>query len=238
MKTPHLTAEEGDFAPVAVMPGDPMRSRYIAENYLTDARLICDVRGVQAYTGYYFGTRVSVLASGMGMPSMGIYAYELFDVFGVSCIIRAGSAGAYSDGLKLRDKLIALTAATDSNSVESFGSARYERIPASERLASLARKSAIERNFTLTGGGVYTTDVFYCGYEHSYEWKKRGALAVDMETAMLYAVARKFGKQALAVFTISDNALTGAGLDSSERERGFNDMITLALDTAVRAVEN
>ena len=171
MKTPHLTAEEGDFAPVAVMPGDPMRSRYIAENYLTDARLICDVRGVQAYTGYYFGTRVSVLASGMGMPSMGIYAYELFDVFGVDYIIRAGSAGAYSDGLKLRDKLIALTAATDSNSVESFGAAMYERIPASEHLASLARKSAIERNFTLTGGGVYTTDVFYCGYEHSYEWK-------------------------------------------------------------------
>ena len=96
MKTPHLTAEAGDFAPVAVMPGDPMRSRYIAENYLTDARLICDVRGVQAYTGYYFGTRVSVLASGMGMPSMGIYAYELFDVFGVDCIIRAGSAGAPS----------------------------------------------------------------------------------------------------------------------------------------------
>ncbi len=243
MKTPHISAEPGDFAPVVVMPGDPLRSRYIAENYLTDARLVNDVRGVQGYTGYYFGTRVSVMASGMGMPSMGIYAHELFGVFGVRGIVRAGSTGAYSTGLKLRDIVIALTAATDSNCVEYYGAERYERIPASERLTAMARKSSAERNLRAVGGGVYTSDVFYAEPSRADEWKARGAIAVEMETAMLYAVARHFGRDALALCTVSDYALEDASradeaLDAEARERGFDEMITLALDTAARASES
>ena len=206
MSTPHIKAEAGDFAPVVVMPGDPLRSRFIAENYLTDARLVNDVRGVQGYTGYYFGSRVSVMASGMGMPSMGIYAYELFEFFGVKSIIRAGSAGGYSDG----------------------------NIPASARLTDLARKSSIERNLPAVGGAVYSSDVFYSPPEHAIEWKKRGALAVEMETAMLYAIARKLGKDALAVLAVSDLPLTGASLGADERESSFTEMITLALDVAAR----
>lgn len=237
MATPHIKAEEGDFAPSVVMPGDPMRSRYIAENFMTDARLVNDVRGVQGYTGYYFGTPVSVMASGMGMPSMGIYAYELFTRFGVRNIIRAGSAGAYSEGLKIRDIVIALTAATDSNSVEFFGASMYEDIPASARLASIARKSSLERKFSAIGGGIYTSDVFYAEKDRAAEWKKRGALAVEMETAMLYAIARSLGRDALALCTISDYPeAPETGLDSDERERSFDDMITLALDVAVRAL--
>ena len=234
MSTPHIKAEAGDFAPVVVMPGDPLRSRFIAENYLTDARLVNDVRGVQGYTGYYFGSRVSVMASGMGMPSMGIYAYELFEFFGVKSIIRAGSAGGYSDGLRLRDIVIALTAATDSDSVKFFGASRYENIPASARLTDLARKNSIERNLPAVGGAVYSSDVFYSPPEHALEWKKRGALAVEMETAMLYAIARKLGKDALAVLAVSDLPLAGASLGADERESSFTEMITLALDVAAR----
>lgn len=236
MKTPHINAEAGDFAPVVVMPGDPLRSRFIAENYLTDARLVNDVRGVQGYTGYYFGSRVSVMASGMGMPSMGIYAYELFRFFGVKSIVRAGSTGAYSEGLKLRDIVIALTAATDSNSVEYFGAQRYEPIPASPRLIEMAKKSSLERGYSAVGGGVYTSDVFYAEAERADEWKKRGVLSVEMETAMLYAIARAMDREAISLLTVSDFPESpGGGLDAEARECGFCDMITLALDVAARA---
>ena len=232
MSTPHIKAEAGDFAPVVVMPGDPLRSRFIAENYLTDARLVNDVRGVQGYTGYYFGSRVSVMASGMGMPSMGIYAYELFEFFGVKSIIRAGSAGGYSDGLRLRDIVIALTAATDSDSVEFFGASRYENIPASARLTDLARKSSIERNLPAVGGAVYSSDVFYSPPEHAIEWKKRGALAVEMETAALYMNAAYLNKKALSILTVSDHFIYDEYTTSQERETTFADMIKIALAIA------
>ena len=239
MATPHINAEKGDFAPAVVMPGDPLRSRYIAENYLTDARLVNDVRGVQGYTGYYFGSRVSVMASGMGMPSMGIYAYELYKFYGVQSIVRAGSTGAYSEALHKNDIIMALTAATDSNSVEFFGAKKYENIPASEHLAALARKSSLERNMSVVGGGVYTSDLFYAEKDRGAEWIARGVLAVEMETAMLYAIARAMKKDALALLTVSDYPLMpGKGLDAEERERGFDNMITLALDVAARASMN
>ncbi len=235
MATQHIAAEPGDFAPVVVMPGDPLRSRLMAEDYLTDARLVNDVRGAQGYTGYYYGARISVMASGMGMPSIGIYAYELFTKFGVGCIIRAGSAGAYSDALKLRDIVIGDTASTDSRSVEFFSAEPFERIPASARLAGIARRSAEERGFRAVGGSLHTSDVFYSGAEYGRMWKARGADAVEMEAAMLYAVARAFGKEALAVCAISDYALGGDMLPAAERERGLRDMMVLALDVAARA---
>lgn len=220
MSTPHINAAAGDFAKTVIMPGDPLRAAYIAEKYLSDARLVNNVRGVQGRTGTYKGRRLSVMASGMGMPSMAIYAHELFEFYGVENIIRTGSAGALSDGLQVRDVFAAEHAVTDSNSVEALGCSRGEKIPA------LAQSGA-----DVKYGGVFTSDIFYAGRDALLE-EKALADAVDMETAMLYATAKRAGKKALAIFTVSDRPLTGEGLSADERERTFDEMIKIALDLA------
>ena len=208
MVTPHNKAERGDFAPVVIMPGDPRRSEFIAKNYLKDARLVNDVRGVKGYTGTYKGKPVSVMAHGMGMPSAGIYFHELYAFYGMSAIIRTGSSGAISDKTALRDIVVAESAYTDSNVLEHVGI--EERVVyASPKLLELARLHAPSE-----------------GVVH-------GCISVEMETARLYAMAKKHGKDALAVLTVSDNAFDeGGGLDADERERSFGKMLAFALDIA------
>ncbi len=230
MATPHIAAEKGAFAPVVLMPGDPLRSRFIAENFLTDARLVNDVRGVQGYTGLYRGKPVSVMASGMGMPSMGIYSYELFHFFGVQSIIRVGSAGAISPDLRPRDIVIAMGACTDGNYGAQFSLPGVFAPLAGWRLLERAVSAARKAEIPFRVGNVLSSDRFYDDSSSGSAWRKMGVLAVEMESAALYMNAARAGREALSVLTVSDNPETGEGLSAEERQTGFSEMIGLALE--------
>ena len=214
--TPHINAPASAFAKTVLMPGDPHRSRFIAENFLENARLVNDVRGVQAYTGLYKGVEVSVMASGMGMPSIGIYSYELYNFFDVENIIRIGSAGSYKKEVGLRDIVIAQGACCDSAYAEQFGLpgsfapiANFEIL---ERCVNATRESGVRYHV----GNLLSTDAFYGDHadlpdfkKPIYAWSKMGVLAVEMEAAALYMNAARAGKRALAICTISDSLVTG-----------------------------
>ena len=229
--TPHITAKEGDFARTVLMPGDPLRAKYIAENFLTDAVLVNNVRGVNGYTGMYNGKRVSVMASGMGMPSMGIYSYELFKFYDVDNIIRIGTAGSLQPDLKIRDLAIAMGACTDSNYA-----AQYELPGTFAPIASfdLLRKAVDQAekmgNVGYKVGNVASSDVFYSERPTMEAWQKMGVLAVEMETAALYMNAARTGKNALTICTISDSLVTGEVTTSEERQTSFADMMKVALE--------
>ncbi len=238
--TPHINANTGDFAKTVLMPGDPLRAKFIAENFLENAVLVNNVRSVNGYTGTYKGKRVSVMASGMGMPSIGIYSYELFNLFGVDNIIRTGSAGAYSEKVKLGDIVLAQGACTDSNYGKTFGLPGAFSPIADYNLLKTAECIASESGLTAVVGNVLSSDVFYTDDAEKTEnekewalWKKMGVLAVEMEAAALYMNAARAGKNALAVLTVSDHFLTDEHLSPEERQTSFKDMITLALETAV-----
>ena len=231
--TPHITAKEGDFARTVLMPGDPLRAKYIAENFLTDAVLVNNVRGVNGYTGMYNGKRVSVMARGMGMPSMGIYSYELFKFYDVDNIIRIGTAGSLQPDLKIRDLAIAMGACTDSNYA-----AQYELPGTFAPIASfdLLRKAVDQAekmgNVGYKVGNVASSDVFYSERPTMEAWQKMGVLAVEMETAALYMNAARTGKNALTICTISDSLVTGEVTTSEERQTSFADMMKVALEIA------
>ena len=231
--TPHITAKEGDFARTVLMPGDPLRAKYIAENFLTDAVLVNNVRGVNGYTGMYNGKRVSVMASGMGMPSMGIYSYELFKFYDVDNIIRIGTAGSLQPDLKIRDLAIASGACSDSNYA-----AQYELPGTFAPIASfdLLRKAVDQAekmgNVGYKVGNVASSDVFYSERPTMEAWQKMGVLAVEMETAALYMNAARTGKNALTICTISDSLVTGEVTTSEERQTSFADMMKVALEIA------
>lgn len=231
--TPHIAAKEGDFARTVLMPGDPLRAKYIAETFLTDAVLVNNVRGVNGYTGMYNGKRVSVMASGMGMPSMGIYSYELFKFYDVENIIRIGTAGSLNADLKIRDLAIAMGACTDSNYA-----AQYELPGTFAPIASfeLLRKAVdqVEKmgNIHYKVGNVASSDVFYSERPTTEAWQKMGVLAVEMETAALYMNAARTGKNALTICTISDSLVTGEVTTAEERQSSFADMMKVALEIA------
>ena len=232
--TPHINASAEAFAETVLMPGDPKRSKFIAENFLRDIRLVNDVRGVQGYTGLYKGTPVSVMASGMGMPSMAIYSYELFNFFNVEKIIRVGSAGAYSEDVKVRDIVIASGASTDSNYLKHLKlPGDFAPIAAFPLLSKCAIK-AQELGYKHHVGNILSTDVFYSDTKAQLEkWGRVGILAVEMEAAALYTNAAVSKKQALAVCTISDSLVTGEALPPGDREKSFEEMIILSLETAI-----
>ena len=219
--TPHITAKEGDFARTVLMPGDPLRSKFIAETYLENPVLVNNTRGVQGYTGTYQGKRVSVMASGMGIPSMGIYSYELFNFYGVENIIRIGTAGGMADAVKVRDVVMGLSAYTNSN----FGRCSFKLL---EQAVAAARKMGIEP----TVGPLYSSDIFYDESGMSGKLKKLGVLAVEMESASLYLNAARAGKNALAICTISDHLGTGESLDAQARQTAFTQMMEIALSIA------
>ena len=234
MATPHIAAEKGDFAKTVLMPGDPLRAKFIAETYLENPVLVNNVRGIQGYTGTYKGTRVSVMASGMGMPSMAIYSYELFNFFDVENIIRIGTAGAFSDELRLKDVVAGLGACTNSNFASQYHLAGTFAPTASYKLLKTADKVAEKLGIPLHVGNILTEDNFYHDDPTVNEgWIKMGVLAVEMEAAALYANAIRAGKRALAICTVSDHIYSGESLNSTEREQSFTDMMTIALNTAI-----
>lgn len=230
--TPHITAKEGDFARTVLMPGDPLRSKFIAEHFLTDARLVNDVRGVQGYTGFYEGKRVSVMASGMGMPSIGIYSYELFNYYGVENIIRVGSAGMISQSLKVRDIVVGVSAYTNSSFGRQFGFDGNLAPCASYPLLAAAMEAGKKLGQVPVPGPIYSSDTFYDESLPLGKLQKLGVLAVEMEAAALYLNAARAGKQALALLTISDNPFTGEGLDAAARQLTFTKMMQIALEIA------
>lgn len=228
--TPHITALKEDFAPTVLMPGDPLRSKFIAENFLSDIKLVNNVRGVQGYTGFYNGKRISVMASGMGMPSMGIYSYELFNFYEVENIIRIGSAGAIAEGLKPRDIVLAQGACTNSCYAQQYALPGDFAPIGDFGLLTKAVNIADKLGLNIKVGNVYSSDTFYDDSSSLGEWCKMGVLAVEMETAALYMNALRAGKHALSILTISDCPFTGESLPAEDRERTFTDMMKLALE--------
>ena len=233
MATPHNEALQGAFAKTVLMPGDPLRARFIAETFLQDAELVNNVRGIQGYTGAYQGVPVSVMASGMGMPSIGIYSHELFHVYDVDNIIRVGSAGAISPKLKLRDVVMAQGACTDSNYAHQYGLpgtfAPIADFTLLETAVAVARRMGIEPPV----GNLLSSDVFYNKAGNTLDWGAMGVLAIEMETAALYCNAAEAGKRALTICTVSDSLVTGEELPPAERQTSFTQMMEIALGVAV-----
>lgn len=233
--TPHISAQKGEFAKTVLMPGDPLRAKFIAETFLEKARLVNNVRGIGGYTGFYQGKEVSVMASGMGMPSMGIYSYELFHFYEVDHIIRIGTAGAIRADLKLRDVVAGMGACTNSSFAKQYQLPGDYAPNCSYRMLQTAVDTAKQQGIDLIVGNLYSSDTFYDEREDSLlRWQKMGVLAVEMEAAALYMNAALSGKEALAICTISDCPLTGESSTSEERQSSFTQMMEIALQTAVR----
>lgn len=239
--TPHINASPEDFAKTVLMPGDPLRAKFIAENFLTDAVLVNNVRGVQGYTGYYGGVRISVMASGMGMPSMGIYSYELFNIFGVENIMRIGSAGALRADIKLREIVLAMGASTNSNFAHQYRLPGTYAPICSYKLLKACADTADSLGISYLVGNVLSSDTFYTDESYIDEksrsnsrWSSMGVMAVEMEAAALYMNAAAAGKNALSICTVSDNIVTGEATSSEERQNSFTQMMELALETAKR----
>ena len=231
--TPHNNAKAGDFAKTVLMPGDPLRAKYIAETYLEDPRQVNAVRNMFGYTGTYKGKEVSVMGAGMGMPSIGIYSYELFNFYDVDQIIRIGSAGGFQDNIKLMDVVIAMGACTDSNFAYQYGLPGTFAPIADYGLLSRAVEIAKRQGTNVIVGNVLSTDIFYNTMSNANDlWKNMGVLAVEMEAAGLYMNAAKAGKKALCMLTISDHVYTGEALDAEERQLGFGKMMEIALELA------
>ena len=217
------------------MPGDPLRSKFIAENFLESAILVNNVRGIQGYTGLYKGERVSVMASGMGMPSIGIYSYELFKFFGVENIIRIGSAGGMAEKVKIRDIIFGMGACTTTNFAVQYGLEGTFAPIASYEIMKTALQEADRIGARYHVGNLLSSDIFYNANENaSKKWTDMGVLGVEMEAAALYMNAAHLGKKALAICTVSDHLLTGESLDAEARQNSFTEMMEIALNTAIK----
>ncbi len=230
--TPHNSANIDDFAKTVLMPGDPLRAKFIAENFLEDPVLVNGVRGINGYTGMYNGKIVSVMASGMGIPSIGIYSYELFNFYNVENIIRIGSAGAISDEVNLRDIVIGQGACTNSNYASQFNLPGTYAPIASYKLLKQAVDFAQEAGVNYKVGNLFSSDTFYDDAASLSDWRKMGVLAVEMESAALYMNAARAGKNALCICTISDCPFTGESCTAEERQNTFTDMMEIALKIA------
>ena len=233
--TPHINAPKGAFAKTVLMPGDPKRARYIAEKFLQDAKLVNDVRGVQGYTGYYKGVKVSVMASGMGMPTMGIYSYELFNAYDVENIIRVGSIGAINENIQLKDIIVGMSASTNSNYGSNFnlngiisGAGSYKIIKTVDKVVE---KMGLQNKAKF--GQILSSDTFYTDEPgNDLNWAKMGVMGVEMEGYSLYLNAARAGKNALVLATVSDHLIKKQYLSADERQFSFDEMITVALETA------
>lgn len=233
--TPHINATPDDFAKTVLMPGDPLRAKFIAETFLTDAKLVNNVRGIHGYTGLYKGVPVSVMASGMGMPSIGIYSYELYNFFGVENIMRIGSCGAMQPNVKVRDVVFGQGACSNSNFVSQYGlSGDYAPI-CDFGLLEIAVEEAKKLGVNYHVGNLLSSDTFYSDDTGATAgWQKMGVLGVEMEAAALYMNAVRAGKKALALCTVSDHLITGEATTAEERQNSFTQMMEIALNTAIR----
>ena len=234
--TPHINAPAGAFAKTVLLPGDPKRAKYIAEKFLQDAELVNDVRGVQGYTGYYKGIKVSVMASGMGMPSMGIYSYELFNAYDVQNIIRVGSIGSINEDVNLKDIVVATSASTNSNYGKQFhldgiisGAASYKLV---KKVDEVVERMGL--NSKVRFGQILSSDTFYTDEkENDLKWAKMGVIGVEMEGYSLYLNAARAGKNALCMATVSDQLVKKQYLTAEERQLSFDEMLTVALEAAI-----
>jgi len=234
--TPHINSPAGAFAKTVLVPGDPKRAKYVAEKFLEKAELVNDVRGVQGYTGYYKGVRVSVMASGMGIPSIGIYSYELFNAYDVENIIRVGSIGSINENVNLKDVVVATSASTNSNYGKNFhldgiisGAASYKLI---KKVDQVVEKLGLESKVKY--GQILSSDTFYTDEpENDLKWAKMGVIGVEMEGYALYLNAARSGKNALVLATVSDQLVKKEYLSADERQLSFDEMLTIALETAV-----
>ena len=231
----HIAAKNGEIADTVLLPGDPKRAKWIAENFLENAVCYTDIRGMLGFTGTYKGKRISVQGTGMGIPSMSIYITELMKDYGVKTLIRVGSAGSYQEDIKIRDIVVALSTSTDSNiNNRRFKGASFAPTVNFDLLSKVL-KTAEEKNIKIKAGNILTSDEFY-NDDPSYfkKWAEFGVLAVEMETAALYTLASKYKARALSILTISDSLVSPEITSSEEREKTFNEMIELALETAIK----
>ncbi len=232
MATPHLQGSKGDYAPVVLMPGDPLRAKFIAETYLENVRCVNETRGMYGFTGTYKGFPVSVQGSGMGQPSIGIYSFELFTEFDVQTILRIGTAGAIAEEVHLRDILIGQGACTNGNYAAQY------RLPgtfapiASYRVLEAAVQAAEQSGVPYHVGNLFSSDMFYDDAGSLAQWQKMHVLGVEMEAAALYMNAARTGKEALCICTVSDCPLRGETTTAEERQTGFTKMMEIALETA------
>ena len=235
MATVHIESKKGDIAPIVLMPGDPKISEYIAKKFLKDYRLVNSVRGMNAYTGYYKDRLVTIFPSGMGNPSMGIYSYELFKSYDVEYIIRIGSCGGYSDSLKLRDVILVNSSYSDSYYAMGLDGYKEKEILADNTLNNVIESTAKDKDIKVVKGKILCSDVFY---EGEYDYKKRAnsldVLGIEMETYALFNNARHFNKKATSLLTVSDLFFSDEMLSSEDREKGLNEMITLALESCLK----
>ena len=236
MATPHISAQAGDFAKTVFMPGDPLRAKFIAENFLDDVRLVTQVRGMLGYTGTYHGVPVSVMGSGMGMPSIGIYSYELFTQYGVENIIRIGSAGSYTERAKIFDLVLATAAYSESSFAKTQSGWEGDTILPSDALNDRLRASAKRLQKPLLEGVIHSSDVFYREDKTPY-WKalrdEKGCLAVEMESFALFPNAKVTGKQAACLVTISDSFVSEEVTTAEQRQNSFTDMMEVALGSVL-----
>lgn len=236
MPTPHINAEDGAFAKTVLMPGDPKRAKWIAENFLVDAKLVTDVRGILGYTGFTkSGKRVSVMASGMGLPSIGIYSYELFTHYGVESIIRIGTCGAYQPGIKLFDVIIGQSASTDSDWAQQFNlrGGTFSAIADFDMILA-AYSAVVRRGLDVHVGNILSSDIFY-DFDPDFwkSWAKLGILGVEMESYALYTTAARLKKRALCILTVTDLFLDSSKKATpEERETGVATMVDIALEIA------
>ncbi len=233
MATPHNAAAKGDIAKTVLMPGDPLRAKFIAETYLTNVKCFNTVRNMFGYTGEYNGKQISVMGGGMGMPSVGIYSYELFNFYDVENIIRIGSAGAYSDDINVRDLVIGMGACTNSNYASQYKLPGTFAPIADYGLLRKAVEVAEKKGINVRVGNVLSSDTFYCDDETANDqWKKMGVMCVEMEAAALYMNAARCGKKALCMLTISDHIYKDEALSAEERQTSFHEMMEVALELA------
>lgn len=238
MATPHLQAEPGEIAATVLMPGDPLRAEYIANTYLTDVTCYNRVRNMLGFTGTYQGTRISVQGSGMGMPSIGIYSYELFTTYDVQRIIRVGTAGGIAPEVQLRDLVLGQAACTNSNYASQYKLPGTYAPIASFALLSHAVSAAQEQGMPFHVGNLLSSDTFYDDADSLAEWQKMHVLAIEMEAAALYMNAARLGREALCIATVSDCPLRNQSTSAAERQTSFTAMMKLALETALLAEES
>lgn len=231
----HINASAGDIAPLVLLPGDPLRARFIAERFLTDVVCYNEVRGMYGFTGTHRGQRISVQGTGMGMPSASIYTTELIQEFGCKTLVRVGSCGAIQEHVNVRDLILAIGASTDSAMGRPiFGDAAFAPTATFELLRA-AHEYAENQKIPVHVGNVFTTDTFYTwGAESHQVWRQHGVLAVEMETAALYTLASRFGCRALSILTVSDHVISGESSSSAERETTFERMVEAALQALVQ----
>ncbi len=231
--TPHIGAKHGEIAETVIMAGDPLRAKFMAETFIESPQLVTDVRGMLGFTGTYDGKPVTIMGHGMGIPSIGIYSYELFNFYDVENIIRIGSAGAFSDEVHVRDIILAQGASTNSNYADQFGIPGTFAPLADFGLLRKAVETGEKLGYKTVVGNVLSSDVFYhADPTFNDKWKRMGVLAVEMESAALYLNATYAGKKALGIFTVSDHIYTGEALSAQERQDSFKEMMELALEVA------